>query len=143
MSLQSASLYLSDHVLPFHSKWRRSIWISIHCSFYFWLHEVLHKVYLLVNKHQTSRASTFIQLCNILGCSSGKYNKMGLHAVPKLHVATSKKVNSVPICAILYLQYTHTHTHTQLLRTMDRKTSHINVNTPTHTQLCNCSAISW
>ena len=113
MSSQSASLYLSaiDHVLPSHSKWRCSIRISIHCSFYFWLCEVLHKVYLLVNKHQTSRASTFIQLCNILGCSSGKYNKMVLHvAVPKL--GTSKTVNSVPILRNVVFT-THTHTPTQ------------------------------
>ena len=41
VSSQSTSLYLSslDLVLPCHSKWQRSIRISVHCPFYMWLCE--------------------------------------------------------------------------------------------------------
>ena len=36
------------HGLPCHSKWWRSIRISVHCPFHVWLREVLHKVYYLL-----------------------------------------------------------------------------------------------
>ena len=46
VSSQSASLYLHSIYcgLPCHSKWWRSIWISVHCPFHIWLREILHKV---------------------------------------------------------------------------------------------------
>ena len=46
-SSQSGSLYLCsiDHSLPCHSKYQRSIWVVVHCPFYVWIIEVLHKVY--------------------------------------------------------------------------------------------------
>ena len=47
VNLQSTSLYLHsvDRSLSCHSKWRRSIQISVHCPFHVRLPEVLHTVY--------------------------------------------------------------------------------------------------
>ena len=50
-SSQSTLLYLHsiDRNLSCHSKWRCSIWVSVHCLFHVWLHEVLHKVYKAIS----------------------------------------------------------------------------------------------